>query len=81
MVSQIVTGAREQDADCLVTTCAQCQMNLEMREMAMTNRLPIMHLNQLLALYLGEKAKDHEKWWKFHLINPAPMLQKYNLWD
>lgn len=81
MVSQIITGAREQDADCIVTSCAMCQMNIEMRELPMTNHLPILHLNQLLALYLGEKASAHEKWWKLHLVDPTPMLKKYELWD
>jgi len=81
MVSQIITGAREQDADCIVTSCAMCQMNIEMRELPMTNHLPILHLNQLLALYLGEKASAHEKWWKLHLVDPAPILKKYELWD
>lgn len=81
MVSQIVTGAREQGADCIVTSCAMCQMNVEMRELPMSNHLPILHLNQLLALYLGEKASDHEPWWKLHMVDPIPMLKKYELWD
>ncbi len=81
MVSQIVSGAVEQDADCLITSCAMCQMNVEMRELPMTNRLPVLHLNQALALYLGEKASAHPNWWKLHLVDPTPLLKKYNLWD
>ncbi|MDR0881908.1 MAG: hypothetical protein LBP55_05140 [Candidatus Adiutrix sp.] len=81
MVSQIITGAREQGAECLVTSCAMCQMNIEMREMPMTNHLPVLHLNQLLALFMGVKASEHEKWWKLHLVDPRPLLQKYNLWN
>ena len=81
MVSQIVTGAREEGADCIVTSCAMCQMNVEMRELPMTNHLPVLHLNQLLALFLGEKGKDHEKWWKLHLVSPVPLLKKVGLWD
>ena len=81
MVSQLVSGAAEQGADCLITTCAMCHMNVEMREMAMTNRLPIFHLSELLALYLGEKGQDHAAdWWKFHLIDPAPLLKARGLW-
>ena len=81
MISQIVSGAVDQDADVLVTSCAMCQMNIEMREMAMTNKMPILHLNQLAALFMGEKAKDHPEWWKLHLINPTDILKKRNLWD
>ncbi|UQZ89007.1 hypothetical protein C4J81_07270 [Deltaproteobacteria bacterium Smac51] len=81
MISQIVSGAVEQAADILVTSCAMCQMNIEMREHAMTNKMPIMHLNQLVALYMGEKAKDHTDWWKLHLVDPTEVLKKRNLWD
>jgi heterodisulfide reductase subunit B len=82
LVTQIVGGAYEAGADALVTTCAMCQMNLEMREVSarMSNKLPNFHLNQLLALYLGEKASEHQDWWKFHLVDPSPVLKKANLW-
>ncbi|MDR3038664.1 MAG: hypothetical protein LBV21_05185 [Candidatus Adiutrix sp.] len=80
MVSQIISGAAEQGADCLITTCAMCHMNVEMREMPMTNKLPIFHLNELLALYVGEKGRDHADWWKFHLVDPTPLLQQRGLW-
>jgi heterodisulfide reductase subunit B len=80
MVSQIVSGAAEQGADCLITTCAMCQMNVEMREMPMTNKLPIFHLNELLALHLGEKGRDHADWWKFHMVDPVPVLKERDLW-
>jgi heterodisulfide reductase subunit B len=60
-----------------------CQMNLEMRAVSarMNNKLPIFHLNQLMAIYLGEKASSHLDWWKFHLIDPTPILKKTELWD
>ena len=80
MVSQIVSGAVEQGADCIVTNCAMCHMNMEMREMPMTNKLPVFHLNELLALHLGENGKDHEDWWKFHLVSPVPLLKERGLW-
>jgi heterodisulfide reductase subunit B len=83
LASQIITGAYEAGAEALVTTCAMCQMNLEMREISgrMNNKLPIFHLNQLLALYLGEKASEHNDWWKYHMVDPVPTLKKANLWN
>ncbi|MDR2422101.1 MAG: hypothetical protein LBE01_01840 [Deltaproteobacteria bacterium] len=82
-VTQIVGGASQAGAECLVTTCAMCQMNVEMRIKSsnMANPLPIFHLNQLMALYLGEKASAHNDWWKFHLVDPVPLLKKVGLWD
>jgi hypothetical protein len=35
----------------------------------------------MLALYLGESAKDHHDWWKFHLVEPEPILKKAGLWE
>jgi heterodisulfide reductase subunit B len=83
LITQIIGGAYETGAEALVTTCAMCQMNLEMREVSarMNNKLPIFHLNQLMALYLGEKASDHQDWWKYHLVDPVPVLKKANLWN
>jgi heterodisulfide reductase subunit B len=81
MVSQIVSGAVTQGAECIVTSCAMCQMNVEMRSLNMDSRLPIIHLNQLLALFMGEKAKDHPEWWKLHLIDPTELLKKHDLWN
>ncbi|MDR2353744.1 MAG: hypothetical protein LBF22_11455 [Deltaproteobacteria bacterium] len=83
LASQIVNGAFDSGADAIITTCAMCQMNLEMRESSgkITNKLPIFHLNQLMALYLGENASDHNDWWKYHLIDPVPVLKKVGLWE
>ncbi|MDR1608399.1 MAG: hypothetical protein LBT38_08350 [Deltaproteobacteria bacterium] len=82
-ITQIINGAAEAGAECLVTTCAMCQMNVEMRIKSsnMPNALPIFHLNQLMALYLGEKASSHQDWWKYHLVDPVPLLKKVGLWD
>jgi heterodisulfide reductase subunit B len=82
LVSQIVTGAFDSGADAIVTSCAMCQMNLEMRVVSskLKTKLPIFHLNQLLALYLGEKASEHHDWWKYHLVDPVPVLKKAGIW-
>ncbi|MDR1035429.1 MAG: hypothetical protein LBT40_02290 [Deltaproteobacteria bacterium] len=82
LVVQIVTGAFEAGAEAIVTTCAMCQMNLEMRIVSagLQLNIPVFHLNQLMALYLGEKAQDHNDWWKYHLVDPVPVLKKAGLW-
>jgi heterodisulfide reductase subunit B len=83
LITQIVTGAYDSGADAIVTTCAMCQMNLEMRSESakLLNKLPIFHLNQLMAIYLGEKPSEHNDWWKYHLIDPKPVLEKVGLWE
>ncbi|HED5727427.1 TPA: CoB--CoM heterodisulfide reductase iron-sulfur subunit B family protein [Campylobacter jejuni] len=59
MSSQIVNNASENQADCVVTPCPLCQMQLDIyqeRFQDYTNskaRLPIIHLSQLVGLALG----------------------------
>lgn len=56
MSSQIVNNASDNQADCVVTPCPLCQMQLDIyqkRFQDFTNskaRLPIIHLSQLVGL-------------------------------
>jgi len=60
-------------ADCLVTACAMCQLNLEIRATTKT-RLPVFHFSEVLALALG--AEDYEDWFARHLVDPRPLIHK-----
>jgi heterodisulfide reductase subunit B len=83
LATQIISGAIDAGADALVTACAMCQMNLEMRmdSAKLINKIPVFHLNQLVALYLGEKPSEHKDWWKYHLVDPTPVLERAGLWE
>jgi len=73
LVQEILASAKAAKADCLVTACAMCQLNLEIRN---TNgaKIPIFHFSEILALALG--AEDYEKWFVRHLVDPRPLIQK-----
>lgn len=64
MSSQIVNNASENQADCVVTPCPLCQMQLDIyqeRFQDYTNskaRLPIIHLSQLVGLALGLSKEE-----------------------
>ena len=64
MSSQIVNNASENEAQCVVTPCPLCQMQLDIyqeRFQKSTNskvRLPIIHLSQLVGLAFGLDAKE-----------------------
>jgi heterodisulfide reductase subunit B len=73
MVNGIIQSAVVAGAECLVTVCAMCQLNLEIR-CTLEKRLPIFHFSEILALALG--AKDYESWFARHLVNPRPLLQE-----
>jgi heterodisulfide reductase subunit B2 len=72
LVNEIIGSAVAARANCLVTACAMCQLNLEIRCTAKT-RLPIFHFSEILALALG--AEDYETWFVRHLVDPRPVLQ------
>jgi heterodisulfide reductase subunit B len=72
LVNEIIDSAVASKADCLVTACAMCQLNLEIRATTKT-RLPVFHFSEVLALALG--AEDYEKWFVRHIVDPRPLIQ------
>jgi heterodisulfide reductase subunit B len=76
LVNEIMTSAVAVGAECLVTSCAMCQLNLEIR-CTWEPRLPVFHFSEILALALG--AQDYEGWFTRHLVDPRPLLQARNL--
>jgi heterodisulfide reductase subunit B len=76
LVNDIIGSAVTEGADCLVTSCAMCQLNLEVRCTA-AKKLPIFHFSEILALALG--AEDYEGWFTRHLVDPRPLLKERGL--
>ena len=76
LVNRIMRGAAASGADCVVTACAMCQLNLEIRCTEKTG-LPVLHFTEALALALGEKGES--TWWARHLVDPGPLLSRFGL--
>jgi heterodisulfide reductase subunit B len=76
LVNEIIESAVAVGAECLVTSCAMCQLNLEIRS-TWEPRLPIFHFSEILALALG--AADYEGWFTRHLVDPRPLLEDRGL--
>ena len=76
MVNQIVSNADANNADCIVTACAMCHMNLEVR-CRLPRPIPVLHFSELLSLAIGEIPKNG--WFERHLIDPRPMLKSKEL--
>ncbi|MDJ0784586.1 MAG: heterodisulfide reductase-related iron-sulfur binding cluster [Desulfosarcinaceae bacterium] len=72
MVDDIMDQARLAGADCVVTACAMCQLNLELRCQA-DKRMPVFSVVELLAYGLGASAWPD--WFKKHLIDPLPLFR------
>jgi len=76
LVNEIMESAIKAGSECLVTACAMCQLNLELR-CTLEYRLPIFHFSEILALALG--ARDYEGWFARHLVDPRSLLQERRL--
>lgn len=76
LVNEIMQAAIDAGAECLVTACAMCQLNIEVR-CDLSQKLPILHFSEAMALALG--IKDHERWFNRHIVDPRPMLRNHQL--
>jgi heterodisulfide reductase subunit B len=72
LVEEIIGNAAAARADCLITACAMCQLNLEIRNTS-GMKIPIFHFSEILALALG--ADDYEAWFVRHLVDPRPVIR------
>ncbi|MGE5256987.1 MAG: CoB--CoM heterodisulfide reductase iron-sulfur subunit B family protein [Hyphomicrobiales bacterium] len=75
-VNAIMQGAAESGAECIVTACAMCHMNLEVR-CTLKRPIPIFHFSEILSLAFG--APNHDEWFSRHLIDPRPLLKSKGL--
>ena len=69
--------AKQAGADAIVTACPLCQMTLESRQNKDTKQIPIFYFTELLALSFS--LDNCETYFKKHLINPFPLLNKLKL--
>lgn len=71
--TRIVEGAIEAGADCIVSVCGMCQINLDTRQAA-SREVPILYLTELMALALGLPGSN--KWLSKHTTDPRPLLRE-----
>jgi heterodisulfide reductase subunit B len=72
LVNRIMKGAVQSGAECIVTACAMCHLNLEIR-CAPENQIPVFHFSEILSLARDGKAS--REWLNRHLIDPVPVLK------
>lgn len=75
-VQAIVDEAAAVKADCIVTACAMCHLNLEIR-CKLPGKIPVLHFSEILSLATG--IDTDMNWFKRHLIDPRPMLRSKKL--
>lgn len=76
MVDRIRDHARRAGANCLVTFCPLCHMNLELRG-SEVEPLPVLYITELIGL--AAKLSHCKDWLGKHLVDPKPLLSSLNL--
>ena len=80
MAGKNISEAIEAGADCLVTPCPLCHLNLDSRQPEVEKvigrklGLPVLHLPQLIALALGVSPK--ELGLQRHIVSTSSVLEK-----
>ncbi len=78
IVNEIIQGAIKSDADCVVTACAMCHLNLEVRA-TLKQKIPILHFSEIISLALDLGKKEQKSWFARHLVDPRPLLKAIDL--
>jgi len=80
MAGMHIQEALEAGADCMVTPCPLCHLNLDSRQPEVEKvigrklGLPVLHLPQLIALAVGVSPKDLGL--ERHIVSTQPVLEK-----
>ena len=69
LVDKIIDYAVAAEADCLVTSCALCEANIDIRQ----QRLPILYFTELMAEAF--QIGDRQRWWKKHFNDPSKLFR------
>ena len=83
MVGANEKEAKDKGADCMVTPCPLCHMNLDIYQERAEEKigepldLPILHLPQLMGLAMGMQPK--ELGLSRHLVSTRGVIDKVNL--
>ncbi len=78
LVNKITEDAVKWGGECIVTACAMCQINLEIR-CTLKSRIPVFHFSEILALAMSEDGDSAAGWLKRHLTDPRPLLAEKGL--
>jgi len=80
MAGKHIQDALDNGADCMVTPCPLCHLNLDSRQPEVEKvigrklSLPVLHLSQLVALALGVEPKKLGL--DRHIVSTKPVLEK-----
>ena len=78
-IADKLTGmAIEAEADCIMTSCGLCQINLDTKQSGKNGaKVPVLYFTELMGIAMD--LPDRDEWWGKHVVNPRPILKSRNL--
>ena len=76
IVNEIIQNGIDTGADCLITACSMCQLNLEIR-CNLKHQIPTLHFSEVLSLAMG--TNKYKRWFPRHLVDPTPLRTRLGL--
>ena len=78
IADRIMGGAVEAGADCVMSACGLCQINLDMRQSRKAHRgIPVLYMTEMMGTAMDLPGRN--KWWSKHVIDPIPVLSALDL--
>jgi len=73
LADKICGGAVEAGADCVMTACGLCQINLDMKQTGKTaSKIPVLYFSELMGIAFDSPGRG--AWWSKHIVDPEPLL-------
>lgn len=78
IVDRITGMAMEAGADCVMTSCGLCQINLDMKQTGKNGaKIPVFYFTELMGIAMDLPGR--EEWWDKHIVSPRPLLKARKL--
>ncbi len=78
IADKITAMAIDAGADCIMSTCGLCQINLDMKQTGDNGaKIPVFYLMELMGIAMDLLGRDN--WWDKHIVNVRPLLKSRDL--
>jgi len=79
LIGKIFAAAQASGANCIVTACPMCQLNLDTRQAAAAAQsglgfsMPVYYFTELMGVAFG--LQEYTAWFNKHITDPLPLIQ------
>lgn len=80
LVGRLLEKAEEAGANCIVTACPLCQLNVDSRQqsageaLGKSFNLPVYYFTELMGISFG--IQEYRTWLNRHIVDPKPLIDK-----